>query len=240
MRALLCCLLCLLPLRGAAETLRLGLGSHKPPYIFEAERRGLEYDLLDAAARRAGFRMQPFFAPLERLHLMLAAGQIDAIATTSALSGVPAHYSQPYIAYQNYAVSLASRHLVLHDIADLDAYSVSAFQRARLLLGPRFGSMAAHNPRYREEAQQIVRNRLLYAGRVDVVVGDRRIIEYFRREVARQVDVGQPLAWHALFAPTHYQVGFVSAASRDRFDLGLAQLRRSGEYRAIEARYAGY
>jgi polar amino acid transport system substrate-binding protein len=81
------------------------------------------------------------------------------------------------------AVALAQRKLVLNDIADLSRYSVSSFQRSRQLLGPQFEAMANANPRYREEGDQQIRNLLLYAGRVDVIVGDWRIIQYFNRQL---------------------------------------------------------
>ena len=38
-----CCCYCQL---AAAELLRVGFGTHKPPYIFEGEPRGLEYELV--------------------------------------------------------------------------------------------------------------------------------------------------------------------------------------------------
>ena len=98
--------------------------------------------------------------------------------------------------------------------------------------------MAESNPRYREEAQQINRNRLLYSGRVDVVVGDPRILRYLNREVAEQVDTSQPLTLYLLFQPTAYSVGFRRPLQRDRFDRGLAAIRASGEYLEIERRYA--
>lgn len=223
-----------------AETLRVGFGTNKPPYIFESERRGLEYEIIEQAAIRAGFQLEPYFAPMERLHRMQQTSQLDAIATTNVLSRLPVYYSQPYIEYHNYAVALASRKLPIRQVSDLGNYSVSAFQRARELLGPEFQLMAEGNPQYREEAQQVVRNRLLLSGRVDVVVGDRRIIEYFNREVSKQVDASQTLSWYELFPPTPYQLGFRSAAQRDRFDAGLEALRHSGDYAAIERKYAGY
>jgi polar amino acid transport system substrate-binding protein len=223
-----------------AETLRIGFGTHKPPYIFEGEARGLEYDIVVAAATAAGFDVQVQYLPLERLHLLLRRGEIDAIAPTNELSGVPAFYSAPHLTYQNEAAALTSRALTIERIADLGRYSVSAFQRARFLLGPEFSAMAEGNPAYREEAHQVARNRLLYSGRIDVVVGDRRILRYFNREVYDQVDVSQPLTWYPLFEPTHYQVGFRLREQRDRFDIGLAQLRESGEYAVIERRYALY
>ena len=232
--ALLCCCYCQM---AAAELLRIGFGTHKPPYIFEGEPRGLEYELVMAAASRGGLQLTPYYAPMERLHLMLARGELDAIATTSAQSGVPAFYSDAYIEYHNVAVALASRHLPITRIADMAGYSMSTYQRARYLLGPEFQAMAERNPLYREEALQINRNRLLYSGRADLIIGDLRIFKYFNAQVADQVDVTQPLTWYELFPPTPYRVGFRLDTQRQRFDEGLHKLRESGEYEQIIQRY---
>lgn len=222
-----------------ADTLRIGFGLHKPPYVFEGEPRGLEFELVDKAARLAGFEVVAYYAPLERLHLMLQRGEIDGITSTHQGSGVEAFYSDVYVHYHNAAVSLAARGYLINSIEDLGRYTVSAFQRARLLLGPEFQRMAERSPHYREEALQINRNRLLYSGRVQVVVGDPRIIRYFDREVAGQVDTTQALAWHELFPPTPYRVGFRLNSHRQRFDAGLGRLRASGEYDEITQRYLG-
>lgn len=222
---------------ATAQVLHVGFGTHKPPYVYEGEPRGLEYELVERAAHNAGFEVAAYYAPIERLHLMLRRGEIDAIATTHEHSGVQAFYSDVYIQYQNVAVALAKRGYQIEQIADLGQYAVSAFQRARLLMGPEFERMAMNNPRYREEALQINRNRLLYSGRTDVVVGDKRIIRYLDREVADQVDIHQPLAWFEIFPPTPYRVGFRRDEQRRRFDEGLRMLRESGEYQRIEQRY---
>ena len=234
-------LLCLLLAPVAmAETLRIGFGTHKPPYVFEGENRGLEFDIVAAALRAAGYQMEVRHAPMERLHLALRRGELDGIATTNPHSGIEAHYSAPYIEYHNVAVALTSRGYRIDSIADLGRFSVSSFQRSRFLLGSEFQAMAASNPRYREEAQQINRNRLLYSGRVDVVIGDPRILRYFNPEVADQVDTGQPLTLYMLFPPTPYSVGFRQPLQRDRFDQGLQAIRASGEYLQIEQHYADY
>ncbi|MFV9682268.1 substrate-binding periplasmic protein [Pseudomonas sp. NY15367] len=222
---------------AAAQALHVGFGTHKPPYVFEGEPRGLEYEIVTRAAANAGFELTAYYAPMERLHLMLRRGEIDAITTTHERSGVEAFYSDVYIHYHNAAVALARRGYRIERVADLGRYSVSAFQRARFLLGPDFERMAMGNPRYREEALQINRNRLLYSGRIDVVVADKLIIQYFNREVADQVDIHQPLAWFEIFPPTPYRVGFRLDEQRRRFDEGLRMLRESGEYRRIEQRY---
>lgn len=237
-RTALCLLITALAGTGAwADTLRIGFGSDKPPYIFEAERRGIEYDIVVEAAKRAGMAVEPFFAPMERLHFMHERGELDGIATTNPAGGLKAFFSKPYIEYHNVAVALADRHLEIKTIADLGKYSVSAFQRARKLLGPEFEAMATNNPRYREEAQQISRNRLLYGERVDVVIGDRRIIEYFTGSIAQQMNVRKEVVWYELFPPTPYSLAFRQESVRNRFDRGLEALKAGSGYQEIEKRY---
>lgn len=234
------CLAWGLSVQAGADPFRVGFGTNKPPYVFETERKGLEYDLVQAALRQAGYDMNPYFAPMERLHLMLARGEIDCIATTNELSGVAAYYSDVYIYYNNVAVALASRQLPIQKLSDLRGYSISAFQRARFLLGPEYERLVADLPNYREEAQQVTRNRLLYSGRIDVIIGDPKVIRYFNRDVLDQVDITQPLTWYPVFPPTAYKMGFRFQIQRDQFNLGLAAIRRSGEYAEIEQVYAEY
>lgn len=233
-------LLCLWAAPVLADELKVGFGTHKPPYIFESEARGLEYDIVMAVFARQRLDAQPYYAPMERLHHMLERNELHAITTTHANSGVEAHYSDIYIEYQNVAVSLADRNVQLANIKDLGRYSVSAFQRARFLLGDEFRRMALDNLRYREEARQVTRNTLLYAGRIDVMIGDQRIFKAFDQVVADRVNTQQPLVEHRLFPPTGYRVGFVRKADRDLFNQGLALIIQSGEYQRIEARYAEY
>ncbi|HSC85146.1 MAG TPA: transporter substrate-binding domain-containing protein [Pseudomonas sp.] len=233
-------LLLLLAQDALAESLRIGFGTHKPPYVFENEARGLEYDIVAAAAKAAGFSLEVRYEPMERLHLALRRGDLDGIATTSSRSGIEAFYSATYIHYHNAAVALSARRYRITSIADLGRYSISAFQRARHLLGPEFQAMADANPRYREEALQINRNRLLYSGRVEVVVGDPRILGYLNQQVADQVEIHQPITWYFIFPPTPYSVGFRDQEQRDRFDRGLEAIRASGEYLQIEQRYADH
>lgn len=220
-----------------AETLTLGFGTNKPPYVYEFEERGLEFDLVTAALRKAGDDFVPYYAPLERLHLMLKRGELDAMAATNQSSGVKAFYSDSYIDYQNIAVSLTRNQITLGSITDLEAYSISAFQRARYLLGNEYGAMVSGNPLYREEPRQITRNLLLYSGRVQVVIADERIFDAFNPLIAEQVDTQQAITRHQLFAATPYKVGFLDEVIRDRFNTGLAALRASGEYERIMARY---
>jgi polar amino acid transport system substrate-binding protein len=123
---------CLLPcsLMVSAQGLRVGFGPHKPPYIFENEARGLEYDIVMAAAKSGRLQPEAHYAPMERLNLMLGKGQLDAIATTNERSGGAVFYSDACISYQNVAVALRSKNLKISRISDLASDPVNAFQRA--------------------------------------------------------------------------------------------------------------
>ena len=237
MKALLAFCLSIAALTCSAETLRVGFPSAIPPYVMDRELKGLDCDLIVAAARRAGFEIVPLFAPRERLMHLLDSRDVDAIASVNPDYQVKAAFSNVYIEYHNYAVALTSRKLAINSIGDLSSYSVVSFQRARFALGKDFLNMATANPRYHEEAQEIARNTLLYSGKADVAITDRRIFEYFNRQLADKVDTSQPLTWYPLFPPTRYRVGFLKNDLRDRFNAGLAAIRASGEYDAIVKRY---
>lgn len=234
--------LCLLAydLTASAQILRVGFGTHKPPYIFENQPRGLEYDIVMAAAQRAGLEPVAYYAPMERLNRMLSKGQLDVITATNELNGSADFYSDVYLRYQNVAVALRARNLDIKRINDLARYSVNAFQRSRFLLGSEYQAMAEANPRYREEAFQIARNRMLYSGRVDVVVTDIRILRYLNIEVQKQVDVSQPLTVYPVFEPSYYRLGCRRHVDCEQINKGLAILKQSGEYARIEQRYAMY
>ena len=60
---------------------------------------------------------------------------------------------------------------------------------------------------------------------------------YLSREVAGQVDTTQAVDWFDIFPPTPYQVGFIRAEQRDRFDQALLRVQQRGEDQRIRLRY---
>ncbi|SEL35131.1 polar amino acid transport system substrate-binding protein [Atopomonas hussainii] len=229
--------LSMLALPLAAETLQVGFGPHRPPYVFENQAKGLEYELFVAAAHSAGFIVQGYFGPVARLKVMLEERKLDALSSMFFEHELVSHFSEPYVTYRDMAVALDKRGLQIRSIADLSKYSISTFKHASRILGPEFSAMAASNKAYREELRQVNRNKLLYSGRVDVVVADPMILQFFNTEVAHSVDIHQPLRWYDVFKPVHYQGAFARDVQRDRFNIGLAAIRADGTYARIEAKY---
>lgn len=224
------------PAARAAEV-RVLIGNSLPPYIIERENRGVEYDIVKEALALRGHQMVPHYVPFARIPVELERGTGDAALTVNADSGLRVCFSDVHILYRNYAISLASRGLRIEAMDDLRGKTIRAFQNARLYLGPDFSAVTADNPGYAETANQQTQNAMLFAGRVDVVVGDINIFNWFNRTLPDTPETRQPVALHPLFEAAQYRVGFRDPALCADFNEGLRQLRASGRYDAIVASY---
>jgi len=226
---------------ASACEVRAVVGLHKPPYIFEPSASGLEHELFGSAMAAARCTVRWTHAPPARALVMLRRQETDVMLTSRDNGTTSAHFSEPYIVYNNVAISLAAKNLPISRIEDLPAHRVLAFQNARLVLGERFRAAMADATAYQEIAQQITQVRMLFSGRADVVVGDRRILEHLRGEVMAEsnalIKAEAPITIHELFEPTEYRAAFTDPAMRDRFNQGLAQIRANGTYARITARY---
>lgn len=218
----------------------VGMGLSKPPYIMESGRDGIELEIAQQALAAGGCKMIGVQYPPARGLALLRVGQLDGLLGVDEGIGGNDFFSDPYLSYQNVATTLTSRHIQLKRIEDLADYSVAAFQNASALLGDRFKALTAHHRDYREYPQQIIQNKLLYSGRVDVVVGDRLILRYFSTRMEAPIDARQALTFHAIFPPNPRKAVFRDAAVRDRFNAGLKIIRSNGIYDAILKKYHGY
>lgn len=228
------------PSAAAAQALHIGVGLAKPPYVLADGKSGLEVEIVEKILTAAGYEVVFKSYPPARSLGLMRVGQLDGMMTVDEGAGIPGHYSGDYVTYQNVAITLRRRNIKLGRLEDLRRHSVAAFQNAHLIMTPSFAAAVSGHPDYREYAQQISQNRLLYTGRVDVVVGDRLIFRALNAEVEKGIDTSQPIAIHELFPPTPRKMVFRDARVRDAFNAGLAQIRADGSYRAIEARYQAW
>jgi polar amino acid transport system substrate-binding protein len=218
-------------------TLNAAVGLDKPPYVIEATRSGLEIETFAAAAQAAGCLVRFQHVPPVRALQMIRNREVDAMLTIREDSGVAGHYSEPYVTYRNVALSLEKNALPLHAVADLGRYRVTAFQNARIALGPTFRQAVDGNPEYREIASQQSQVNMLFTGRIDVVVGDIRILARLRESMPGSIDRSPPLQVHALFPPTEYRALFNDPALRDRFNEGLRAIRANKTLQRLIERY---
>ena len=221
-----------------AQTVTVAFGESLEPYAIPASGSGIEVEIIREALQYSKLGLKPVFLAQKRIPFALGNRQIDAVATMLPDFGVKGAYSEPYITYQDKAITLAARNLVLDNIADLGRYRVVGFPLASQYLGASFHQLTAQHPEYTETGNQLDQNRLLYRGSIDVVVADVRIFNYMNQRM--QSEFGEPVRavrYHSLFPSLQYQVLFRSASLRDSFNAGLRQLQRSGRYRQIIDKY---
>ncbi|WP_319583403.1 transporter substrate-binding domain-containing protein [uncultured Pseudodesulfovibrio sp.] len=230
-----------------AREVRVGVGFAIAPYALREQDAGLEVDLIRAAFRAAGMDAKFVYLPNLRLPLALAEGEVDCLATSvgydmAERTGRPVFYSAPTVTFQNYAVTLAKRDLQINSIADLSGYVVLGFQDAANYLGPAFAAVANGNDLCSELSDQSLQVRMLFSGRVDVVISERRVFLYWRNRLkaspaGRAVDLDQYITFHSIFPPQQRQVVFARKPLCDKFDNGLTAIRRSGSFDRIVRAY---
>jgi polar amino acid transport system substrate-binding protein len=221
-----------LPVFSENTVLRVGLSENKPPYTVASPLGGIEYDLVTQVVQGMGMTPEIQFLPNARAQALLRMGELDAsISTTGEF------LSLPFVAYENVAITLKRRNLSVVSVSGLEPYAVAAFQNAHLFLGPEFAKMAAANPGYRESAPQISLNRLLYTGRVDIIVSDWNIFNGLNSHVEESIDTTQPVKVHRLFPPTRYSLSFRNPSLRDAFNASLLKVLATDPYPALAAKY---
>lgn len=238
LRLLRAVLLALLPVHTAlAAPLTVAVGLAKPPYVEAEAKGGLEVELVETALRRAGMEPRLLPMPPARALADLAVGRIDAMTSLGPQADSALFYSQPVVQYVNKAITLARQDITLRGLPDLARYRVAAFQNASRLLGREFEGLARQLPQYTEYADQATQLRLLYRGRVDVVLLDINIFRALRAQEKLPDEVAQPLRVFDLFPPLPRHVGFYRVTDRDAFDRAFSGMVRDGTVRQILQRY---
>ncbi|KQZ30456.1 hypothetical protein ASD58_10620 [Duganella sp. Root1480D1] len=223
----------------AMPEVHVGMGLPKPPYVMESGVAGLDYDIARQALAAGGYKLVGHMLPQTRALAMLRAGQLDGLLSISEGIGGQDFFTDNYIVYQNVATTLTRRNLKIEQIEDLANYSVAAFQNASMVLGDRFSMVVSGHSDYREVPAQITQNKLLFTGRVDVVVGDRLIFRYFSEKLEPQIDARQAVSFHRIFPENPRRAVFRDARVRDAFNAGLKSLHANGTYDAIVKQYLG-
>lgn len=238
-----------MPAAAYARQIRVGIGFSLPPYVIRETGKGLEVEVIRQAFGYMGHEVEFVYLPNLRLPVAFAQGKVDCVATNAAYdigtdSGRKAYASGLTVVMRNSAITLPRAGIVLERVADLTPHSVLAFNNAPKYLGPEFTAMVMENRRYAELADQSLQVKMLYSGRVQVVVSDRYIFLWWRKilqnsTLAESLDLTPMPLFHDIFPPAPRCVFFSSSSLRDTFNLGLDQLRKRGEFDALVYRYIG-
>jgi len=232
-----------------ARDVRIGIGFSIAPYVIREQNNGMEVDTIRMALEAAGHRAIFVYLPNLRLPIAFAEDAVDGVATNVAYdlakdSKCTAYGSDNTVTMQNYAISLERRELVIPSIEALSAHKVMAFNNAAKYLGPVYAAMVRNNNFYSEHADQSLQVRMLFTGRVDVIVSGKRIFQYWRRKLRassmlESVNLSQPVRYSPIFQPSPRHVAFKDSDLRDDFNRGLSIIKQSGAFDAITEKYVG-
>ena len=179
-----------------------------PPYnIPETEDglKGIEVELVESIMAKRGHTVKIKHVPYIRMHKEFEEGKADGVTTVQEGSFKDVFFSQPYISYENVYITLPSYGIEVDKINFDKKLKLGSFRNAHKYMGDEYATLTKNlNELYREESQSITLVRKLYKKRLDMVMIDRRIFLYFRKQT-NNVDVSEKPRFFNVFAPTHFR-----------------------------------
>lgn len=219
-----------------AEPLIIAFDFAKPPYIYKKEKSGFEIELVKQVFNEMGYETQ--FKSLTVMHhdKLIESNTVDALMTVNTSVVHNANLlSKSYVNYQNVAISLAKSQIKINSIDELKKYSVVAFKSASRLLGDEFHAITKVHDQYFEVEHQLKQVSLLYSGKVDVIIIDLNIFNYYRNEA--MIPTISSLDYHEIFPITEYQLAFNNQTLVTKFDTTLAKFKYSEKYKILKEKY---
>jgi polar amino acid transport system substrate-binding protein len=226
-------ILCWPLLTQAAQSIRVGLHLSAPWSFYNdaGELDGIEYQIMSRIFSRAGYQVEYELHSYSRLLKQFSNQKLDC-ASPVAILVTGAHYTERYLPFEDVAISLQQDALSIDTLTDLADKRIVAYQQASQVLGGRFNDAVAQAS-YLELAERELQLELLFSQRVDVVIGERRVLHYLAARLAPR----GLLKTHHLFAEQAYPAACWQKALATVFNQGLQQLAQSGELERILQQY---
>lgn len=214
-----------------------------PPHM-DDDGRGREAEIIVAAlaGKYAPDAIEFYVLPFSRhWQAFQDESRYDAVTTVPLDLDLRLNPSVPYIEYENGIAYRSSRFPAgLGDVPleALRASRIVAFAGASgiLELEDRVPSFDL----YLERKDQYSHSVLFMKDKVDAVIADRLIFDFYNQSVIGSAypDQLKDLQFDVAFCPTRYKMVFRKAGDREEFDKGITALRRSGALQQIDAAYS--
>lgn len=220
---------------GLVNNIDVVVGLAKPPYIIEEEQTGFEIELVTDVLSMMEMTPTFLYVPLGRSAKMLEQDVGQAVLTINH-NIVPNRELRtvPYVTYQNVAISLRSDEHRIGNVNQLDKFRVAAFQLANKYLGPEYEETVSRAKRYIEVPNQFRQVKLLLEGKVDVLVMDINIFNYYYAKINGNLN---DVEVHYIFPPNPYSLAFSDADNVAKFNQMLMRYKNSGEYQNLLNKY---
>ena len=229
-----------------AKDLRISIGTELPPYVFYQNSTGIEVEIIREALKVKGHTVSFYFVPNMLVQKSLKNREIDATVQNSKFviseeANLTVYDSDTTVNYHNFAIAFDSQNFQIQSINDLVNKRVLAFQNASKYLGSDYAAMAEKNEDYREHPKQSVHVNDLYAGKIEVLISDKRIFNYWKSQAESKGRLYgnemMKLKFHTIFEASARNVKFLERNTRDDFNDGLKFIKASGVYQSIIKKY---
>ncbi len=224
---------------GYSKELTIGFTPDIPPFIMGEE--GLEVDIVRKALEHKGHTFKIRHYPYKRLQIAVTKMGAAAVRKTE---GDSAFYSDDFVSFHNVAITKKKSGIVLKNISDLKGKSILAWQNAHKDLGKEFEALFSpsvtlpYREKYYEIPIQQNQNIMFWKERADVIVIDKTIFLWYRKQLSDQADTAEEIVFHTIFdAKTSFQVAFKDKQIRDDFNEGLKYIREKGIYQQFVDKY---
>ena len=138
---------------------------------------------------------------------------------------------------------VTKENISVETISDLKPYKVAAWQGASVSLGDEFtklyGKHGTHKRKYREYPSQLNQNIAFWSGKVDVLIIDKHIFNYYRKMLSGEFNTSQSISLNSDLLPeeTIHYAAFKDRSLRDQFNDALVAMRHDGIYQGIIDRH---
>ncbi len=215
------------------QPLQVAVNIGQPWAFYETDKgaTGIDVEIIRRALTRMNYQAEFYVLTYKRLIKDFNDGKYD-IASPAAFDAKNGYFRLPYLPFMDVAITSANSPLEITSIEQLENKRIVAYQHATSVLGPIFKTAVA-NASYIEMADRKVQLKLLAFDRSDVVIGERRLLEYINQRYYPD----HPIKVHAIFPPKSYGAVFKDQQLQQQFDNEINKMRADGEYQEILARW---
>jgi polar amino acid transport system substrate-binding protein len=188
---------------------------------------GQEKEIIEAAFMTQNIEVRFQILSYSRLIFEFENKRLD-FASPIAFEIPGAFYTDKYLPFRDVAVTLKAKNTKIDQMSDLTGKSLVAYQQAEKVIGPEF-SVLVRKGKYQELAERDLQIKMLFDGRVDVVVGESRISSCLAEKYYGKNSV----SIHPVFKQVPYGGAAWDKDLVDQFQNGLKAIKQSGVYQNI-------
>jgi polar amino acid transport system substrate-binding protein len=226
------------PVLGADRIL-LAVPLSMQPYFIVESGTGLAYETIQAAFAANGREVFPVYVSERDLgsDLLARHPDIDCAGFQSTKDNPDWFAIDGAFPFHDYAVTLAANNIEIDQISDLKDKKIIAHIGVKEQFSDEFRAAIAENPQYREIYNHRAQISLLLKNRVQVIIADKLLVNWYVRYLTGKSLEPPELTFHNLFPPTRLKFACRQQEVLQDFIGGLEKVRRNGDLEKIFSRY---